>query len=79
MTQLEKKILLDIIQRLESVSVVQWRTGYLDDWSEWAQRMRDTIRSVSPMMRTLTGSTDEITDREIMTKLEEISAILKNK
>lgn len=59
MTTQERKVLTKICNRLRRVSRVDWETGNVNDWADWAKRMRDTIRSTYDTLEGLVEGSEE--------------------
>lgn len=59
MKQLDKAILLDVVKSLETVTTAGWSTGDLQDYVKWANRMKTTILSVTPILTSLANIPEE--------------------
>ncbi|MDD5649123.1 MAG: hypothetical protein PHF86_01710 [Candidatus Nanoarchaeia archaeon] len=58
----EKKILLSGIDLLKKSTLVSWSHGDIEDWADWAKRMKTTINTFIGMAKPLTEN--EIPDEE---------------
>ncbi len=51
-----KEILTNIAKTLEESATTSWTSGGFEEWSRWARKMRDTINSVIPNLRTVSNN-----------------------
>ena len=56
MDNTERKIIRDIADRLDSSTNTSWDRGDLDAFKVWSFKMRETIYTVSPILRTISNS-----------------------
>lgn len=56
MDNTERKIIRDIADRLDASTKTSWDRGDLDAFKEWALKMRVTIHTASPILRTISNS-----------------------
>jgi hypothetical protein len=56
MDNTERKILRDIADRLEISTMTSWERGDLDLFKTWAVKMRETINTITPILRTISNS-----------------------
>lgn len=60
MSNTNKEILTNIANTLDQATTVGWSRGDFEDWAKWARRMRDTINSVTPNLRTIANTQPKI-------------------
>ncbi len=59
MEKINKQILKDIADRLDEVTKTGWYTGDFQQWTAYANKMSETIKSITPILHTIG---DSITD-----------------
>ena len=58
MNATEKAILKTTIENLENSAQTSWTRGELQEWVEWARRMRDTIMNNTSIINSMLGVPD---------------------
>jgi hypothetical protein len=58
MNPTEKAILKKVIQNLDGCTRVGWSQGDINDWTDWAKKMRTTIQNNVPVLQGLTEVVD---------------------
>ena len=53
MTKTEKLVLKNLINSLNESTVTTWESGYMEEWSTWARKMRDTIKTSTSVLDAL--------------------------
>lgn len=56
MDNTERKILKDIADRLDSSTLTSWDRGDLEAFKIWSIKMRETINTITPIIRTISNS-----------------------
>ena len=59
MDNTQKQILKDISNRLDSSTKTPWSTGDFELWTKYANRMKTTIETVSPILITIANGVAE--------------------
>lgn len=59
MEETYKQILKDIADRLDSVTRANWFTGDFNQWTNYAKAMKETIKSVTPILNTIASSIND--------------------
>ena len=59
MEKTQKQILNDIADKLNEVSNVNLYPGSFDQWTNWARKMKDTIQSVTPIIKTISEGIED--------------------
>jgi hypothetical protein len=77
MLKTEKQILLDVVSSLHSSTFTTWSTGTLDDWIIYAKKMRITIDSVVPIIRTIANYPDETNSEFVYSDFKRNDEIFK--
>lgn len=72
MENLSKEIINNCVKLLSNSTNSGFTSGYLDDWTEWARRMRRTIENVVPQLQSVSNSiktkgsaANQPTDKEV--------------
>lgn len=60
MTSTEKSVLKKTMEGLKKSSIVTWKEGNINDWAEWANRMRNTINTSSLIIEGLLEADTEM-------------------
>lgn len=78
MENLSKQVINNCIKLLSASTNAGFNTGYLDDWSNFANKMRRTINSVVPQLQSVSDSIqpkssppNQPTDKEVETWFKE--------
>lgn len=74
MDETNKQIIQDVANQLNNSITTNWNSGDLEQWSNHAKRMKNTIIAVVPILKTLAGAkpsetktTDKKEQKVIMT------------
>ena len=59
-----KQILLDIAKRLDESMSTNWSSGDVSQWADHAKRMKTTIASITPILKTIANSETPITKKQ---------------
>ena len=55
----EKEILKNVSNELEASTKTSWSSGGIEEYSSWARKMRTTIQTVVPILRTIANAEDK--------------------
>ena len=58
MNSTEKKVLKKISENLKKSSTAKWKTGYYDDWVNFAKKMHRTIKDSVEILDSLSEETE---------------------
>ena len=56
MEKTNKQIVKDIANRLDEVVKTGWYTGDFKQWTDYAKKMSETIKSITPILHTIGDS-----------------------
>ena len=59
MNATEKAVLITAIGNLENSAQTSWTRGELEQWVEWARRMRDTIMNNTSIIKSMLAVPDD--------------------
>lgn len=59
MNTTEKAVLTTAVRNLENSAQTSWTRGELEEWVEWARRMRDTIMNNTSIIKSMLAVPDD--------------------
>lgn len=60
MTITERLVIKELVESLNKSTETSWTSGYLNDWIDWAKKMKAVIQTSTPILEKLSSEENPI-------------------